>query len=80
MTTPQETYTQTPEIRLDRSGQVDDVAITGDLFRMERMNDQCWWVAIYRGENRTTFNLQLKEGRLEATLIEDSIGCQEVKP
>jgi hypothetical protein len=68
MTTPQETYTQTPEIRLDRSGQVDDVAITGDLFRMDR------------GENRTTFNLQLKEGRLKATLIEDSIGCQEVKP
>lgn len=63
-------------IRLDDKKGVDDVAITGDLFRMERMNDGAWWVCVYRGGKRTAFNLSSKTA-IEATLIEDSIGCSD---
>lgn len=63
------------EIRLDEKGEVDDVAITGDLFRLERMTDDCWWVCIYRGKNRTAFYIEGKD-KLTATTIEDSIGCK----
>ncbi len=66
-------------IRLDDSKTVDDVAITGDLFRMERMDDGVWWVCIYRGDKRTAFNLSSK-APIEATVIEDSIGCSDDTP
>ena len=61
-------------IRLDEDGEVVDVAITGDLFRMERMNDGDWWVCIYRGQNRTAFLLTAKSNN-DAFLQEDTIGC-----
>jgi hypothetical protein len=63
-------------IRLDDNKAVDDVAITGDLFRMERMDDGVWWVCIYRGGVRTAFNLSSKTA-IEATVLEDSIGCTD---
>jgi len=63
-------------IRLDDNKAVDDVAITGDLFRMERMDDGAWWVCIYRGEKRTAFSLMSKTA-IEATVVEDSIGCAD---
>lgn len=64
------------------AGQVDDVAITGDLFRMEQMSDTCWWVCICRGESgekRTAFNLvwDRKQKRIVAVLWEDTIGCTD---
>lgn len=43
-------------IRLAK-GDVDDVAIDGDLFRMEQMDNDHWWVCIYRGKERTAFSL-----------------------
>lgn len=63
-------------IRLDEDGEVDDVAITGDLFRMERMNDGDWWVCIYRGDKRTAFSLTANSNN-KAILSEDSIGCHD---
>jgi hypothetical protein len=61
-------------IRLDAHGQVDDVAISGGLFRMERMDAHLWWVAVYRGDKRVTFWLRAR-GRITADLGEDGIGC-----
>jgi hypothetical protein len=63
-------------IRLDDGKAVDDVAISGDLFRMERMDDGVWWVCVYRGGKRTAFNLSSKSP-IEATVIEDTIGCTD---
>ena len=64
-------------IRL-RNDEVDDVAITGNLFRMERMNKDTFWVCIYRAKKRTGFYLQVNDSRgLTATLIEDDIGCKD---
>jgi hypothetical protein len=54
---------------------IDDVAITGNLFRMERMNKDTFWVCIYRGKKRTCFYLQGKG--VTATLTEDDIGCKD---
>lgn len=64
-------------IRLDNDGKVDDVAITGSLFRMERMDDGIWWVCIMRGDgSRTCFNLATKRGaHIDAIVTEDSIHC-----
>jgi len=60
-------------------GQVDDVAITGDLFRMEQMDRDHWWVCIYRGDKRTMFGLWWDKRRREivAHLTEDTIGCHD---
>ena len=64
-------------IRPDDKGEVDDVAIDGDLFRLERMNTDSWWCCIYRGKNRTAFSIYRPRGKktVVAKLIEDSIGC-----
>ncbi len=56
-------------------GHVDDVAISGDLFRMERMDKGAWWVAIYRGDERTMFSLVWDRKRREivAIVTEDTL-------
>ena len=60
-------------------GDVDDVAISGDLFRMEQMRSDDWWVCVYRGEQRTMFSLcwDRKARCLRAVVTEDSIGCHD---
>jgi len=60
-----------------RAGQVDDVVISGDLFRLERMDDDCWWAAVYRGKDCTAFFLQRTDTGIVAALAEDSIGCAD---
>lgn len=62
-------------IRPDDTGAVDDVAITGDLFRLERMGRGAWWSCIYRGDQRTAFRLRVAKGDIVVTVAEDSIGC-----
>ncbi len=59
------------------NGQVDDVAISGDLFRMEQMDKDCWWVAVYRGKDCTMFDLRWdrKTHNIVATVYQDEIGC-----
>lgn len=63
-------------IRLNNK-EIDDVAISGDLFRMERMNDKCFWVCIYRENKRTAFWLEEKNGKIVATLSENDLNCKE---
>lgn len=57
--------------------QIDDVAISGDLFRMQQMARNRWLLRIYRGKLLTAFSLHWDRTRQEivATLTEDSIGC-----
>jgi hypothetical protein len=64
-------------IRLDKSGQVDDVAISCDMFRLERMDECVWWAAAYVGDQRVTFSIFMKEGRVEVEVVEDEIGCKD---
>jgi hypothetical protein len=57
------------------SGEIDDVAISGDTFRMEQMDTGFWWVAIYRGGKETSFNLYSKKP-IKVTINNDTIGCE----
>ncbi len=61
------------------NGQVDDVAISGDLFRLEQMDKTVWWSAIYRGAQRTCFWFRYDRKRREivVTISEDEIGCHD---
>lgn len=64
-------------IRPDSRGEVDDVAIDGDLFRMERMDRKHWWLCIYRGDQRVAFDLFYDKRRrtIIAQVTEDDLGC-----
>jgi len=64
-------------IRPDDHGAVDDVAIDGNLFRLERMGNSEWWCCIYRGKQRTAFSIHRPRGKktVEVVVIEDGIGC-----
>ena len=63
-------------VRTYRDGTVDDVAIDGDLYRLEQMSDHAFWTCIYRGENRVCFWIEWDYDKhcLVCTKIEDSIG------
>lgn len=60
-------------------GQVDDVVITGDLFHLEQMDDNAWWVTIYRGDRQACFLLQWdkKRKRIKTILMEDDLSCTD---
>jgi len=55
--------------------EVDDVVIEGDLLRMEKMSNNSWWIAIYRGKKRVAFDMFITEDGMEANLREDELGC-----
>lgn len=52
---------------------IDDVAITGDMYRLERMNDRTFWTCIYRGKHRVCFSIFIEGGKLKVEKTEDSI-------
>jgi len=64
-------------VRNDKDGTVDDVSISGDLYRLERMTDTCFWTCVYRGHDRTAFSINIVDGKLVVQQIEDSIGCTD---
>lgn len=59
--------------------EVDDVVISGSLFRMEQMSDTHFWLAIYRGEERVAFGIvwDKKRKRLIGYVQEDELCCQD---
>lgn len=61
-------------------GTLDDIFITGDFFRMEQMDDDCWWLAIYRGKKRVSFNLVRKGKKIKAILQDDELDCEYDSP
>jgi len=63
-------------VRLDDRKQVDDIAVTSDLFRLEAMDTNCWWACAYRGKDRIAFSIRSKT-KITVTIIEDSIGCSD---
>lgn len=57
-------------------GEVDDVAITGDLFRLEQMSRSAWWAAIYRGDRRVSFWFRYNRKRgIIVDVQGDELGC-----
>jgi len=65
-------------VRKDKKdGTVEDVSISGDLYRLERMSDTCFWTCVYREHDRTAFCISIVNGKLVVQQIEDSIGCAD---
>jgi len=62
-------------VRMDADG-VDDVAITANLFRLERMNPTTFWAAAYRGDKRVTFAIE-SQTPITVKVQEDDLGCQD---
>ena len=67
-------------IRRNEDGTVDDVAIDGNLLRLEQMDDDFWWLAIYRGDKRVAFHIttpgECGEGMpISVMVVEDDLGC-----
>ena len=60
-------------IRMGSDGYVDDVAIHGDVFRMEQLDSNTIWVCIYRGEDRTSFIVRGK--KLHIVVQDDYLHC-----
>lgn len=68
------------EVRF-RHGSVDDVAI--DELHLERLDDNTWWLAIYRGNKRTAFHItssapiqvELRENELNSSLVEQEVSA-----
>lgn len=67
---------RTQAIRFDDDGKVDDVAISSDLFRIERMSATCFWACAYRGKKRIAFWLNSK-ATINVTIADDSIGFED---
>jgi hypothetical protein len=63
-------------VRLDAAGQVDDVAVTADLFRLERMDTGVFWAAAYRGGKRVTFLIE-SSAPITVHVSDDDIGCKD---
>ena len=66
-------------VRLDKQGEIDDVAISGDMYRLERLDDNCWWTCVYDGERRTCFHLHSKTP-ISVECTEDTLGCSDDQP
>ena len=70
-------YKRFNAIRLDNNGKVDDVAISSDMFRLERMSDTVWWAAAYKGKRRTTFYIYLKDGKVVVDVVENELESKD---
>lgn len=53
-----------------------DISIGGDLFRMERMDNNEMWVAIYSGDKRNCYFLGVKNGNIVCNQAEDELPNQ----
>jgi len=67
-------------IRPDSHGHVDDVVITCDTFRLERIDKGSWCIAVYRGEERVCFSLTSSKGSIRAIVTEDDFDCVDDTP
>lgn len=56
-------------------GEPDDIFINCDYFRMEQMDDGCWWIGVTKGDRRICFFLNSR-GKIKATISEDELHCE----
>ena len=61
------------EIRLDREQKNDDIVIDCDSIHLERMDNNFWWLGIYKGKKRTAFNIFATESGIDVELVENGL-------
>lgn len=69
-------------VRRDAAGEPDDIVIEDvDVFRMERMSDDRWWIGVYRGDQRMSMFLGCGYDRGETSselwIDEDELGADD---
>ena len=57
------------------TGRPDDIVIENVDFRMERMDDNTWWLAVYRGDKRISFAIGIESTGVELIVEEDELGA-----
>jgi hypothetical protein len=50
---------------------IDDVVLNASHLRIERLDDNTFWIAAYNGNVRTTFTIGNSNCKITATLVED---------
>jgi hypothetical protein len=61
-------------------GEVDDVVISCDTFRLEQMDDDAWWAAVYRRERAVSFWITYRDGGIQVEVTNDELGCVDDTP
>jgi len=67
------------EIRLDMEGKEDDIVIDCDSIHLERMDDNFWWLGIYKGDKRVAFHIITEQDGLNVRLVENELKTKIVK-
>lgn len=66
------------EIRHNRDGALDEVCLENVNVHLEQMHERCWWLGLYRGDQRVVVWFNVEKGRLVAHVGEDEIGLPTV--
>ena len=51
------------KIRYNENGKPDDIVIKCDSVHLERLNDGCWWIGAYKGDERIVIYLTVEDYR-----------------
>lgn len=72
--------TEFKAIRRDERGAIEDVAITCEMFRLEKLDKNHWWAAAYVGEGKefrqVHFDIKSAAG-IQVVARDDTIGCTD---
>ncbi len=64
------------EIRLDQEGKKDDIVLNCDSIHLERMDNNCWCLIVYKKNKRTLFNLIAEQDGINANLEENGLNAK----
>lgn len=66
------------EIRLDEHGKHDDIVIQCDSIHLEQMDNNSWWLGVYRGDKRICFSIFANQSGIVTQTQEDELGIKIV--
>lgn len=66
------------EVRHDIDGKIDDIVIDGiSGAHIERLDNNQWWISLYRGKKRTVFLLTAGVSGIDAIMGENDLGAKQ---
>lgn len=63
------------EIRLDDEGNPDDIVIYDT--HIERMSPNVWWLAVYKGDKKTTFHI-MADTKISVEIVTNGLKTKEI--
>ena len=67
------------EIRLNEEGENDDIVIDGVNVHLEQMDNNLWWLGLYKGKKRICFYLVADQGGIKCELTENGLKTKIVE-